>query len=416
MKFEKTLILPLLLLTLSAHLFTQELTGEELEARLLIIGQGDPLYSQWGHTGLAIRNTLNNRDVFYDFGNFYFEDDDFFKNFAIGRLLYIAWAAHTEPYIQSVLSEKRDLTEFVLDLPAMSKLNMYNALKNKALPENRTYLYHHYNDNCSTRIRDYIDDAVYGQLYENTDFVRGSTFRKSFLLFTSNKQVAGSMLSILQGPFIDKDITIWQEMFLPQIMEEVIRDFTYTDTNGQERSLVKKTNVLYRADHRKPLPEKYSPPYGAAVLISCIITTLILFLNFRSLKGKRTLFSIFNILSGFTLGILGSVLLFLAGFTDHSYSFYNINLFMINPLALFIIPSGIMYWRKGDIWRKKLNLLWTIQLISTVVMVLLKIFTPVKQDNHIEIILILPMLIAFSPLVPSIFKRKTIGAILGSDL
>jgi len=408
MKLSKTLIFLFFFLGAFIQLFSQEITGEELEVRLLIIGQGDPLYSQWGHTGLAIKNTRNNKDVFYDFGNFYFGDDNFFKNFAMGRLLYIAWAAHTEPYIQSVLNDKRDLTEYVLNLSPESKLNMYHALKEKALPENRTYLYHHYNDNCSTRIRDYIDDAVAGQLFTKTDITRGSTFRRSFLLFTSNKMLSGSALSLLQGPSIDREITIWQEMFLPMILENVIRDFTYIDGDGQEKSLVRESRVIYRADHRKSLPEEYPPPFGSAVVISSILFTLILFLNFRSSDTKKRFFAIINILFGFILGVLGSVLLFLAVFTDHSYSYNNMNLFMINPLALFIIPASIMFWRKGDQWRSKLDIIWIIQIFSTLLMILLKIVTPVRQFNHLEIIIVLPVLIAFSPIIPSFFRKKNL--------
>lgn len=406
MKLLKRFMLLLIILLTPTLISAQELSGEELEVRLVIIGQGDPVYSLWGHTGLNIRNKSNGTSIFYDFGNFSFKNENFIKNFAFGRLLYIAYAQHYSPYINYQKLKLRNIDEYVLDLPPISKLKMYYALQEKTKLENRTYLYHHYNDNCSTRIRDYINDAVSGQLYEQTDRKRGSTFRKSFLLFTSNQKFVGSMLSLLQGPSIDKEITIWQEMFLPQVMGTVIRDFTYTDARGEEISLVKETNIVCQVNQRESLPEKYSPPYGAALLISALLFSLILFINFKSSHEKRKLFVTFNILFGFVLGILGSVLLFLAAFTDHSYSYHNINLFMINPLALFIIPAAIMYGKKGDPWRKKLDMIWLIQIISTIIMILIKAITPVKQFNHIEIIIVLPMLIAFSPILPALVKRK----------
>lgn len=403
MKLPKICIL--LLLFISPSIFSQDLTGEELNVRLFIIGQGDPLYSQWGHTGLAIKNTSNGKDVFYDFGNFYFEDDDFFRNFAVGRLLYIAWAAYTDPYIKSIKAEERDLTEYVLNLSPEDKLDMYLALKNKVKPENRTYLYHHYDDNCSTRIRDYINDALHGQFLEQTNTQRGKTFRESFLLFTSNSKLAGSMLSLLQGPLIDKPITLWQEMFLPDVLGDVVSDFTYIDDQGNEVPLVSAVNILNKANWRKPLPAEYQAPYGTAVLVSIVLAALVLLMNIRSLGGKRKIYALSNIIAGFLLGILGSVLLFLAVFTDHTYSFNNLNLFMINPLALLIIPAAIMYLKKGEKWRGKLNLLWLIQIISTVLMILLKILTPIEQSNHLEIIIILPMLIAFSPILPVLLRK-----------
>ncbi|MCK5197649.1 MAG: DUF4105 domain-containing protein, partial [Spirochaetales bacterium] len=164
MKYLKVPLIVLFLFILVFKAETADINGDNLEVRLLIIGQGDPVYSLFGHTGIAIKNKENGRDVFYDFGNFSFEEDKFFENFAFGHMLYIAYAVYTKSYIASVLPEKRNITEYVLNLSAENKLEMSNNLSNMILPENRTYLYHHYKDNCSTRIRDYIDDAVVGQL------------------------------------------------------------------------------------------------------------------------------------------------------------------------------------------------------------------------------------------------------------
>jgi len=413
MKLINTIALLLLILFSSTALSAQEFTGEDLEIRLFIIGQGDPVYSSWGHTGIAIKNKLTDRDVFFDFGNFYFEDEDFFKNFAIGRLLYIASAAYTKHYIQSVIYENRDLTEYVLNISPEKKLEMYNALRTKSLPENRTYLYHNYNDNCSTRIRDYIDDATMGQLKSSTDVYRDRSFRSSFLLYTSHIKSFGSALSLLQGPPIDKEISIWQEMFIPAIMGEIISSFQYKDYNENMVPLVLEKRVLNKASGRAIVPDEYERPYIQIITISLFLSLLILYLNFRAEKGKIRGFASANILIGLFIGILGSVLLFLAAFTDHNYSYGNLNLFMINPIALFLIPAGIMYWKKGSKWKKKIDILWLIQIASTLVMVLIKLLTPVKQDNLLEIILFLPILISFSPLFPYLAKEKrSIGAIL----
>ena len=43
---------------------------------------------------------------------------------------------------------------------------MAKLLADNVLPENRDYLYHHYNDNCVTRLRDMIDTALGGSSSE----------------------------------------------------------------------------------------------------------------------------------------------------------------------------------------------------------------------------------------------------------
>ncbi|MCK5200244.1 MAG: DUF4105 domain-containing protein, partial [Spirochaetales bacterium] len=380
--------------------------GDNLEVRLLIIGQGDPVYSLFGHTGIAIKNKENGRDIFYDFGNFSFEEDKFFENFAFGHMLYMAYAAYTKSYIASVLPEKRNITEYVLNLSAENKLEMYNDLNSMILPENRSYLYHHYKDNCSTRIRDYIDNAVDGQLKIKTEVYEGSTFRISYLRFTAHKIGLGPALSILQGPEIDKDITIWQEMYLPDTLEKAIKDFKYKNSKGKIVPLVDSINIIHKAEDRVKISESYTPPYGKAIIISLLLSSFIVVLNYQSRKKYKIPFIVLNILSGLILGLLGLVLLFLAAFTGHTYSYNNLNLFIINPIALLIIPAAVLYLKKGGKWRTRLDTLWYIQLFSVLMMILLKALTPVKQANLLEIILVLPIVFAFTPIIPKLVDSK----------
>ena len=129
------LIIIFLFLTFASLIGAIEFTGDNLEVRLLVIGPGDPVYSLFGHTGIAIKNKKTNRDIFYDFGNFSFEDDKFIENFAFGHMLYIAYAAYTERYIDSVLPEKRNITEYVLNISDNKKLKMYHDLNTIVLPE-----------------------------------------------------------------------------------------------------------------------------------------------------------------------------------------------------------------------------------------------------------------------------------------
>ncbi|MBN2657291.1 MAG: DUF4105 domain-containing protein [Spirochaetales bacterium] len=389
-----------------------ETNGSELDVRLFIIGPGDPVYSFWGHTGLAIRDKRKNSDIFFDFGNFYFEDENFFKNFAVGRLLYMAYAAYTQPYIRSVISENRELTEYVLNLPPEKKKEMYEALKEKTRPENRTYLYHHYNDNCSTRIRNYINEATDGALREQSEQISGSTYRESFLRFTSQRKLIGSSLSLLQGTPIDGKINLWQEMFLPAVMEDFVSSFSYRNSRGELIPLVSEINILNKAEGRVPVPAKYERPFIQALLIGLALSALILFLHFRSFEKGRKLYGAVNIAAALLIGVTGSVLLFLAGFTDHSYAYYNLNLFMLNPLALFIIPAAVFYIRRGEPWRRRMEILWLIQVFSSAIMIAIKIFTPVHQDNMVEIIVFFPLLFVLSPIIPAgLRKFKLLGKI-----
>jgi len=62
--YFKVLLFVIFLFILAPNAETLDINGDSLEVRLLIIGQGDPVYSLFGHTGIAIKNTVNGRDVF----------------------------------------------------------------------------------------------------------------------------------------------------------------------------------------------------------------------------------------------------------------------------------------------------------------------------------------------------------------
>lgn len=405
-KYFKVSLFVLFLSVLVFNAEAADINGDNLEVRLLIVGQGDPVYSLFGHTGIAIKNAESGKDIFYDFGNFSFTEDKFFQNFAFGHMLYMAYASYTKSYIASALQEKRNITEYVLNLSAEKKLEMYNNLNTMVLPENRNYLYHHYKDNCSTRIRDYIDAAVDGQLKNETKVYNGSTFRKSYLRFTAHKAGAGPALSVLQGPEIDKNITIWQEMYLPDTLEHIVKTFKYKNSKGEIIPLVKSKNIIIKTEERTKIPESYTPPYGRGIIIALLLSSYIVVLNLQSRNNHKIPFIVLNIFCGLILGLLGTVLLFLAAFTGHTYSYNNLNLFLINPIALFIIPLSILHLRKGGKWRTILDILWSFQLFSAVLMVLLKVLTPVKQDNLLEILIILPVLFAFTPIIPKLINNK----------
>lgn len=397
----------------SFQTFASAESFNNLEVRLLIIGPGDPVYSYWGHTGLAIKDLNRGTDLFFDFGNFYFKDKDFFKNFAMGRLLYMAYAAYTEPYLKSVIRENRTITEYNLNLSTQAKREMYEALLVKTKPENRTYLYHHYKDNCSTRIRDYLDAAVGGQLKEKSSIPAQTTFRNSFLRFTSGNKLVGTALSLLQGTPIDRDISKWEAMFLPEVMGNYVETFTYRNDAGQEIPLISKKKVLNMAEGRIAVPDTYKKPYGAVLAIALLLSLITLFLKLYSFRISRNAYGVLNIAAGVFLGITGSVLLFLAAFTNHSYSYNNLNLFILNPLELFAIPAAILFIKRGEAWRSRLEMIWLIQSVFTGIMLIIKIFTPIKQDNTLEILLFLPFLIFLSPMfnpllrkIPDLFVKK----------
>ena len=88
----KTILFILLLIMLCAGRSTAQDTTvidpDPLVIQLVTIDPGDELTMWWGHTGIIVRDNRTNAAVFYNYGLFSFDQENFVTNFAQGRLIF----------------------------------------------------------------------------------------------------------------------------------------------------------------------------------------------------------------------------------------------------------------------------------------------------------------------------------------
>ena len=202
--------------------------GENLTVKIAVMGQGTELYYWWGHISLIIEDSRTNRSYLYDYGLFSFNQEDFFINFAMGRMAYKCGVSPTELGLDVYRAKNRSITIYTLDIPPEARVRVRDFVEWNILPENHTYNYHHFFDNCSTRIRDIIDLATDGQFKEKfgekmsennftlRDHVRRHTWFSPFYDW---------LLNFWMGQVIDTPLTIWEEMFLPAEVGRRMEDF-----------------------------------------------------------------------------------------------------------------------------------------------------------------------------------------------
>jgi hypothetical protein len=112
---------------------------------------------------------------------------------------------------------------------------------------------------------------------------------------------------------------------------------------------------------------------------------------------------------GLFWGISGSVLFFLSFFSNHDYTYNNINIIFINPLLFVAIPLGIQL-AKGKNMQKRfsperlLRILWTYVFFGCIFTMLIKLLPGFYQQNQVTQSLVLPFAFVLS-VVPDWFKR-----------
>ncbi len=355
---------------------------------LLTVGSGDPLYSWFGHSALIIGQPSGG-EVMYDYGVFDPDQKNFYLNFARGRMYYSVWESAAPWRIEDALEAKRDVKLIELSLSPEAKLATIKFLQNNAKEENSTYLYHFYDDNCATRIRDIINAATGGEFRRwAEDQPTSSSLRQVVQRYMSHSPITFWTLDFLQGKRIDRPMNLYEEMFLPESLHQAVLDFS-PSLVAQETILqdTSDSNVRFKA-HSKNVNHDW-----AYALAGIVLALLLHLLGKRYIRTTAFLYALLLL----AFGTLGSILLFMMSFSDMDMTWFNENIVLINPLLFFGMASAFRAaFNKEQQTKKRAPLARrTFQgmALVSVALLLAKGLLPslLVQDNLKVILLVLPI-------------------------
>lgn len=403
----KSIILPLFLLFFTAGILTGEpaswMTGksnpEELQIQLVTIEPGDELYTWWGHSAIIVTDTATGESRFYNYGLFSFETENFFSNFAMGRLWFEVGAMPTQFALEAYKRRNRTITIQTLNATPEVKQELARFLETNILPENRKYLYDHYYDNCATRVRDILDTAADGELHTYADAPAETTFRRITRRFSGGYFFADMLLMFLMGQTIDETITIWETMFLPTELQGIIEEISIQTAEGRTEPFVVDSVVFNQATGRKPIPDKASSAVPLALAFGGgmgLIISLFSFALRHKPAAARIHFGIASCLTGFFMGLPGIVLALMSLFTNHSVTYWNENLALANPLTFLAFPLGIFTAAGFQRISRIAAWLWFSLAGIGALYIILKVFPFFTQDNWQIIAFLAPLLAALA--------------------
>ncbi|MCL2374068.1 MAG: DUF4105 domain-containing protein [Treponema sp.] len=373
--------------------------GDDYILKLALIGPGDELYFWWGHIALVAENRITGQAFFYDWGVFSFDNDNFFADFAIGRIIFTTVVSPAEWSFQAYRRANREVILFTLDLPAEKVEAVMLFAANNVLPENADYEYHHFWDNCATRIRDVIDMALGGQFKARYGEMPGRfTLRQHVRRHTWFNPFFDWILNFWMGQGIDRRITVWDEMFLPSELAKRVYGFQFIDSDGNERRLVSSVEFLHAAAGRPAVLDVPRLQWPRQLLVSALFSGLLALvcLFYGKKKAFRISAGVLQSALGLFFGLAGSMLFFLMCFTNHDYTFYNINILFVNPLFLAAVPLGLRFAftkcaEKRAAAARLLRLFWAYVFFGGLLTIAIKIFPAFYQQNQVTQALILPL-------------------------
>lgn len=190
---------------------------------LYTMGPGDDVFSRFGHAAACVFDQKHPEGRCYNYGTADFSSPGPLTWAVLqGRAEF--WLSVT-PHPRMIAAYKRqDRALFRQDLPLgdAEARELAQRLEMDARPELRRFIYHHFEDNCATRLRDHIDAVSGGALRKATEVYRGDDLRGSVREgFAGDKRVL-VLSELLLGRVLDVPRTRWEAMFLPRAMRREV--------------------------------------------------------------------------------------------------------------------------------------------------------------------------------------------------
>ncbi len=310
------------------------------------------MWERFGHNAIRIRDARAGSDLAYDWGRFDFGQASFFANFARGRMRYWMDSANAEATMQFYARQGRTVWVQELEMAPAARLALRDFLAWNIQEANKYYDYDYYRDNCSTRVRDAIDRALNGAVGQWAGRPSGVTWREDTRRLNQHRILLRSALMTALGRPVDREMTRWEQMFLPVRLRELMDSISVAGPDGAPRPAVRAEFVLSRGG-RFPEPATAADWTAGYLAAGLLLGGLLALLGRGSdRRAVRGAFIALGTLWCLLAGLAGLLLAWLWAFSTHAVAYRNENVLLFNVLVLalaVVLPSGM----RGQGWALK---------------------------------------------------------------
>ncbi|MGV8947413.1 MAG: DUF4105 domain-containing protein [Lutibacter sp.] len=362
------------------QLIAQQKLTPEATVSVVTGGPGTQMYSAFGHSAFRVYDPILKLDKIYNYGTFDFNKPNFYLNFAKGKLTYQLSTTRYGYFLQEFNYENRWVKTQELNLDDADVQAIYDFLENNAKPENRSYQYDFFYDNCSTKIEEVIKFVLKDKVsFSNNHITSHKSHRDLIADYTAEKFKWGKFgIDLALGSVIDDEATPEEYKFLPDYIYLGFNNATINFENGNKPLVKVDSQVLN--EEKQPIPFSLLQPF----IVFLVISLFFIFVTYQNYKsGKRTKLLDFSLY--FITGLLGTVVLLLWFATSHTATYKNFNFlwaFAPNLVVAFFMFRSIL-----PKWLANYNKLLLVLLVLQTILWLFKI-----QVFNIAIIPIMAML------------------------
>jgi hypothetical protein len=284
-----------------AHLAPGEVPAGAIEPEppaieLLTFGVGARIFEKFGHAAICLRyHQPDHPEVCFNYGVTDFPRSGTAGAGMVWNFLRRQQRFWVEPTTLAAMlafyeGEDRDIWRQTLPISGAAARAIEARLWSDIREDHRYYDYDHFFDNCSTRLRDMIDQATGGALSAGGDARYPRTFRELGRRGLANMPLLLVASDLITGRQLDHHPTVWQAMFHPEILR--------TEVAVRLRA---PPQLVYRR-HGPPFPTRGDTGrlHFLAILVALAVALFIAY----TLRGSVTVTLVAVTVALTTLGVL----------------------------------------------------------------------------------------------------------------
>ena len=307
---------------------------DSLSISLLTCSPGSAVYELYGHFALRVKDMRGEvtQDWVFNYGMFSFKRPHFMWHFVLGETDYQLGVVPFSLFYEEYAREGRGITEQHINLTQTEAKKLVDALGENLQPENVTYRYNFFYDNCTTRALRMVEKAVDGTVVWPAGKTETS-LRDIVHEYSARTPWNSFGQDLLLGAEADRDADVQKQMFAPLYAESFAEKAVIRDRSGHTRPLVGKAfNVLPAQPTIAEKTHYPSPTWTFGILFA--IAVAIAAYEWR--KKKRCWK--FDALLFLAQGLTGCIIAFLFFFSAHPAVGSNWLVALFNPLPLLYLP------------------------------------------------------------------------------
>ena len=282
------------------------------EVYLMLMYPGGEVFSGFGHVAVRIVDHTFSEDLVYDYGTYEYQDPMLGPKFLAGTLPYYCSKTTFEDTMAWYAQDFAGILLQELNLTEEQTLLLLEQVEFDCLEENAAYRYHHFFNNCSTKLRDIFDGLLQGRLSQATvGQPAGRSLRDLINSSMARWELAFARFLVfgLLNTLTDEPTDRWNQMFLPWYLSRELARMRQPALPGEPPLVVGEELI---DGEKKGEPELPVAWHGALFLALLFLVSLAPLAGARWLKPRNAMRcgGLLTAVLGLAAGLYGVILLY----------------------------------------------------------------------------------------------------------